>query len=106
LRQRFTTVGSVRCDSPRVVKVNRRKTNHRKTRPQCTFKIQFVQKYDNFRSTRFTDLAVVHSWYTLTHHPSHPISIDKTTEDDRNAITPPPGTVPRMIVGTPSRHCR
>jgi len=30
-------VGSARSDSTMVVKVNRRKTNHRKTRSYCTF---------------------------------------------------------------------
>jgi len=30
-------VGSARSDSTRVVKVNRRKTNRRKTRPYCIF---------------------------------------------------------------------
>jgi hypothetical protein len=38
LRQWYTTqVGSARFDSTGVVKVNRRKTNCRKTRPYCTF---------------------------------------------------------------------
>jgi hypothetical protein len=35
-------VGSARSDRTRVVKVNSRKTNHRKTRPYCIFTVLYI----------------------------------------------------------------